>query len=132
MSRTFNLEDVLSVTTGILMGQIGGVYEVCDFVTGESNFTHQLGRASKDIAPFIFWQHPKLQEIDLEKMGVSAETVPAILTELKAKYGETFEIKSLSEMGVEYKGQDPMEELASMVDPSKIIVLNIGEDPEKP
>jgi hypothetical protein len=130
MPRNFNLEDVLSVTTGILMGSIGGVYEVCDFVTGESNFTHQLVRASQDIKPFIFYQHPKLQDIHLEEMGVL--TVPAILADLKAKYGETFELKSLSEMGVEYKGQDPMEELVSMVDPSKTIVVNLGENPENP
>jgi hypothetical protein len=130
MPRNFNLEDVLSVTTGILMGPVGGVYKVCDFVTGESNFTHQLGRASQDIKPFIFYQHPELQDIHLEEMGVS--TVPAVLADLKSKYGETLELKSLSEMGVEYKGQDPMEELGSMVDPSKIIVVNLGKNSENP
>ena len=132
MPRTFTLADMLTVTTGKLMSSIDGVYQICDFVTGESNFTHQLGRVANDIKPYILWQHPVLQEIDLENVEINPENHAEVLKGHEEKYGSTFEVKSLSEMGVEYKGQDPMEELASMVDPSKIIVLNIGEDPEKP
>ena len=54
-SRTFDLGDVLSVTTGRLVGagHIGGVYEVLNFLHDAKLFTHQLPNASDEAQPYL-------------------------------------------------------------------------------
>ncbi len=42
MSKKFATRDVLSVSTGRLLGGIGGVYEVISYLVGRSVFTHEL------------------------------------------------------------------------------------------
>lgn len=41
-TKEFPTADVLSTITGMLMGKIQGVYEVLNWMTGESVYTHQM------------------------------------------------------------------------------------------
>ena len=68
MSKDFKTADVLSVTTGLLCGDMGGVYEILDYMTGDDLCTHQLGRASLECAPFMLAQHPQIAGISPEPM----------------------------------------------------------------
>jgi hypothetical protein len=45
--RTFDLGDVLSITTGRLVSQRGmdGIYDVLNFMTGDDLMTHQLPKS---------------------------------------------------------------------------------------
>ncbi|PXW61587.1 hypothetical protein C7450_103104 [Chelatococcus asaccharovorans] len=43
-AKTFLLADVLSCSTGFLMGGIDGVYRVAEFLSGGPVWTHQLVR----------------------------------------------------------------------------------------
>jgi hypothetical protein len=58
----FPTEDILSVATGCLCGTIGGVYEVCNFMTRDNLYTHQLPRASKFLEE---WYRQFGSELDL-------------------------------------------------------------------
>ncbi len=60
-TRTFTLETVLSITTGVLLTDIGNVYDILNYMTGDNLLTHQLPLAA-DICKHAIWkQHPKLR-----------------------------------------------------------------------
>ena len=65
-TKTFHVSDILSVTTGRLVSihHMDGVYDVLNFMTGQSLMTHALPRAKKEIAPVILEQHPALATVD--------------------------------------------------------------------
>lgn len=64
MNKKFPLNQVLSITTGILLGSMSDVYEILDYMTGDNLFTHQLPRAAKACGPAILEQHPVLKNVD--------------------------------------------------------------------
>lgn len=52
MKREFHLGTILSITTTRLLAPngISDVYDICDFMTQDSNYTHQLPRVSRECA----------------------------------------------------------------------------------
>lgn len=123
--RDFDLGDVLSVTTGRLVSprHITGVYDILGYMTGERLMTHQLPRASDQVKPEILRQHPDLEDVDVPNDLDSEEKVLTWLDNVKIDYGFTRSLVPL----VGHVGQDPIEELADMVGPERIIVY-----PENP
>lgn len=119
MRKTFKLEEVLSAIYGILLCDIGKVYEVLDFVTGDSLFTHQLPRAGKQCQPLIEKQHPFLKEIDLT--GINPENWNERLVAIKAKYPNEIELIPVNE----WQHVDRVKEAIEMMggDESKVIVI---------
>ena len=65
MKQTFSTCALLTVTTGTLLVPVKDLYEILNFMTGTSLFTHQLPRASDWAGPLLLAQHPHLAEIDL-------------------------------------------------------------------
>lgn len=61
-TKKFPLAHILSITTGRLMCEIGGVYEILNFITGDNLYTHTLPRASKFASPLILELHPELKD----------------------------------------------------------------------
>lgn len=120
-SRDFHLGDILSITTGRLVSltHIGGVYEILNFMTGDSLFTHQLGRASNECRPHLLKQHPQLAEI--AEPDLTPETFRAWLDEQIARFGETLPVEPLPQHAHEFI--DPISELAETIHPARIIVL---------
>src|SRR5579871_5263795 len=55
-TRKFHLSDVLTVTTGLVLSNrhMEGVYDILNYMTGESLFTHQLPRAMVACRPSLF------------------------------------------------------------------------------
>lgn len=58
-------EDVLQVATGYILkeGGIDGVHRVCDAMSGNSNFTHQLPEVSRQCTEVLRERFPVLNNI---------------------------------------------------------------------
>lgn len=113
--------DVLSVVTGRLMGDIGGVYEVLNWMTSESLFTHQLPRVGREATPAILAAHPLLQHAINEAEQVTTENWEEWRDTWVYRYGAMLAIPKLS--AAQHERIDAMSELVEKVHPSKIIVV---------
>jgi hypothetical protein len=128
VSKTFELGDVLSITTGALVSRrhIDGVYDILGYMTGESLFTHQLPRASDECRPFLLAQHPDLAEIVTPDFGGSKDAVYAWLGRMEAEYGATREVEPLAPE--DHTRIDPISELGLMgFGPERIIPIEIHD-----
>ena len=118
--KNFDLGDVPSVTTGILVStrHIEGVYDILNFMTGESLFTHQLPAACRECEPVILAQHPALAEIEVPELG--PDTAMPWLDQMKAVFGDTLPVTPLDRAAGKYS--DPIGDLAAMTDAPIIVV----------
>ena len=111
-TKKFQIGDVLSITTGALVSHdhMGGIYNILDWMTGETLFTHQLPRAMDAAQPALKKAFPALAEIEFPKYLVNGEK-DAIFTWVDTQaelYGEWWEVPRLGE-GV-YVPMDPISE----------------------
>lgn len=127
------LGDVLSVTHDRLVSRdhIGGVYRVCDFMTGVANFTHQLPRVSEQVAPAILAQHPWLSTItvpDWDMDGLSKDEAKAVvygwLDGVEAEHGATVRLMPLTD----YDAPDAIEEACDIVGAENVYVFDPGAE----
>lgn len=125
-SRSFHLGDILSVATGCLVSprHIDGVYDLCNFMTGDNLFTHQLPRAANECGPEIFRQHPDLKNITVPSFDGEAE-VWAWLAAVTAEYGEHRDIAPLAEG--DHTRINPLDELALMRPGVDVIAVVLPE-----
>jgi hypothetical protein len=127
--REFDLGDVLSVTTGVLLcpvtgsrrHPIDGVYDILNYMTGESLYTHQLPRVCKEAGPIILARHPQLAAVEIPEFK-SPDDVPAFVARLREQHGAMFAIPQMNTD--QHERIDPLSELAEKVDPSKIIIVS--------
>jgi hypothetical protein len=122
--KDFDLGDVLSITTGRLVSRrhIDGVYDILNYMTGDSLFTHQLPRAQDECRPWLLRQHPDLAEVDAD--GVNAETWRGWLDAQVARYGATRPVAPIP--ADDHARRDPIQEAIEMVGPERVIAI----DPE--
>lgn len=138
-SKSFPLRVVLTVTTGRLLtaprgphdNGIGDVYEILNWITNDDLFTHQLPRAGRAAQPWLLECFPELAPVNRllpmldtllhsERDPVARwlvlvrETVP----ELKDEY-------DIAPMPEGWTHIDPMIEAETMVDPGKIIKVEV-------
>lgn len=118
-TKEFATADVLSTITGRLIGNIGGVYEVLNWMTGESVFTHQLPRVGREATPVIIAAHPQLQQAVDEAEQVSQENWKQWRQTWEDRYGPTISVPKFT--AATHEHIDPMSELAEKVHPDKII-----------
>jgi hypothetical protein len=122
-TKEFATVDVLSTITGRLMGDIGGVYEVLNWMTGESVFTHQLPRIGREATPVVVAAHPTLQQAVDEAEQVNQENYKEWRQRWEDRYGPTI---AVPKFGADtHESIDPMSELAEKVHPDKIITINV-------
>lgn len=121
MHKEFHIGDVLSVTTGILVSPrlIAGVYDVLNYMTGESVYTHQIPRISQEAGPVLIRQHPWLAEIDLS--DVIPDSWRERLDTIIAEHGEMITVEPMTDN--EHERIDPLSELAEKVHPDKIVIV---------
>lgn len=127
-TRTFHLGDLLSVTTGRLVSPdaVGGIYAVCDFVTGQAHFTHQLPRAMDVVGPVLVEQLPFLADIEAPEFGGEAE----VWTWLAAQVDRHGERHTVTQMPFgAYVGREPMAELEEMVGKDRVVPVVVPHDP---
>lgn len=101
------------------MGEMGGVYQVLDWMTGESLFTHQLPRVSREATPVVLELHPELQEAITEAEQITTENFSEWRTTWETRYGMTISVPKMT-IG-EHERIDALSELAEKVHPDRII-----------
>ena len=145
--KTFHISDVLSVTTGRLVSSrhMGGIYDILNFLTGDSLFTHQLPRALRECAPWLRSQFPSIMEdspiivkllpvldakitnADKRKDAIQAaceQWVKMVQTEANLP-----EMLPVYEMGAEMHTHiDPIEEAKAMVGDKRVILFPTPHD----
>lgn len=123
----YHLGDLLSITTSRLVSPDGmdGVYRICDGVTGQQHFTHQLPRAARTIDPYLREQLPWLNEIEAPEFDGPNEVSPW-LAGMVERYGEFHEVPPMP-FGA-YVGREPLAELEETVGPERVIPVVV--DPE--
>ena len=95
MSKTFSLGAILTITTGkLLVPDIGPVYKILGYMTGDTLFTHQLPRAGRFCAEPILEQHPQLREVTGD--DITTENWTQKVADLKVKYGKVLPIEPLA------------------------------------
>lgn len=143
--RLFHISDVLSVTTGLLVGSrhIDGVYEILNFLTGDSVYTHQIPRVMKECDPWLRAQFPRLfpddslmaelmaglgRSLAAIRDGNSAERTLAVATwvdVVRQAFGMP-ELVPVYEMGADIHTHiDPVEEARAMVGDENVVVVNL-------
>jgi len=97
-TRTFHIGTILAITTGKLVSPDGmdGIYGICDWMTGDTLYTHQLIRAADECAPSLREQFPDLAGITVPESVTSKEALLDWLTELAARHGTTREVAPLA------------------------------------
>lgn len=123
MSKDFELGDVLSITTGRLLSRrrMDGVYEILNYMTDDNLFTHQLPRAGDECKPVLLAHYPQLAEIEVPEFE-NQDAMWRWLDEQETKYGKNLPVEPVAEGDHEFI--HPIEELADMVGPERIIVAD--------
>lgn len=123
-TKDFHLGDILSITTGRLVSlrHMSGVYDILNWMTGESLYTHQLPRVVREAEPVLLAALPQLAAVEVPDFPVP-ERVATWLAEQVALYGETLPVPKLT--ADQHESIDPMSELAERVHPDKIIAIKL-------
>jgi hypothetical protein len=126
-ARAFHLGDVLTITTGALVSprHIDGVYDILNWMTGDSLFTHQLPRAMDECQGPLLAQHPDLAAITLPDFGDGKAAVYAWLAGQVAVYGETRAVAPLDP--ADHTRMDPITELRKMAPHAEIITVEVPD-----
>lgn len=123
--KSFPTADVLSTITGVLVSEIGGVYQVCNWMTGEDVYTHQLPRICREAQPVLIAAHPALAAACQEADQVNPENFREWRDRWIERYGPTLDVPKFT--ADDHERIDPFSELVEKVPPDRIIV--IGKDP---
>lgn len=129
-TRDFHIGDILSVTTGKLVSlrHVDGIYDLLNWMTGESVFTHQIPRISREARPVIIAFHPQLQQASDEANEVNGDNWRSWLDTWIARYGETLPIPKMTI--AEHERIDAISELGEYFHPDNIIVVPTPATPE--
>lgn len=135
-TRSFPLDEILSITTGCLVADrdMRAVCDVLNFMTGDDLFTHQLPRAADWARPLIFAQHPRLVDVpeptDLNVGGdkvATQERIATWLVPLRERLGHSLLLTSQEDR---WAHRDPIEELNLMRGPLETVL--VGDHDESP
>lgn len=120
-TKAFATADVLGTITGRLLGEIGGIYQVLNWMTGESVYTHQLPRIGREARPVILAMHPQLQQAMDEREQISPENWREWLQTWEDRYGPTIAVPKFN--ADTHERIDPLSELAEKVPPDRIVTV---------
>lgn len=122
LMKKFHVADVLTVTTGCMVSPRGieAVYDILNFMTGDSLFTHQLVRACNVATPVLLARFPQLAKVKKPvfdfsgKLGGDLAMQEQIVSAWVQEQGldMEFEIEPLAPG--EYVSMDPAAEMVQM------------------
>lgn len=145
--KVFHICDVLSITTGRLVSSrhMDGVYDILNFLTGESIFTHQIPRVMRECEPWMQAQFPQLspgnplmvgllQGLEETLSHVEGDKAPAI-----ARWVEAVRVAvgvpehlPVYELGTDMHTHiDPIEEAKAMVGDERVIAVQLPDDADR-
>ncbi|MBE5453474.1 hypothetical protein E3G52_000338 [Mycobacteroides abscessus] len=120
-TRMFGLGAIVTVITGrMLAADIGDIYKLLNFMTGDNLFTHQLPRASAECTPILLEQHPQLADIAVPDLP-DADAYMAYLAGLEDTYGAELPVTQLPADA--HTHINPLVELANMMPGKPIITV---------
>jgi hypothetical protein len=135
-SRRFHLSDILSITHDRLFStrHMDGVYDICNFLTNDKLFTHQLPRVHDECKSHLLALYPQLNELpllsdsDVEELKASGgkEWWQPWLDAQIARFGEHLEVAPIT-LGI-HQYTDPIAEAIEMVGKDKVIVVRPEEE----
>jgi len=121
MKREFFTLTVLSISHDKLLTDIGNVYTILNWMLDENLYTHQLPRASRFCRPFLRAQLSQLEEWDIYDPQVNPENVREFQDKARKMFGAKLMVEKPPQSV--WTEKNPLDELAEMVDPEKIIVV---------
>lgn len=131
-SRSFHLGDILTVATGSLVSprHMDAVYDLCNFMTGDNLYTHQLPRAAQECQAEIYRQHPDLRDVVVPDFSTVPRdrvdrAVSDWLAEQVARFGEYRDVVPLA--AGDHTRIDPLAELAMRFPKKPVIVVTPHE-----
>lgn len=131
MSKAFHLGAILSITHDRLVAPrlMDDIYEICNFLTNDNLYTHQLPRVHDECKAWLLHLHPQLNEIqpvrDADLAILGHQWWKPWLAKQVAVYGEYLDVEPIPEGIHEYR--DPIAEACEMVGRERVIVV----DPSK-
>lgn len=124
----FPVNVVLTIAHNKLLCDIGDVYRVCNFLTGDNLFTHQLPRAHHILQPWVLEQLPQLR--DWDESSITSENYRTHIEVAKIKFGESLPLTPLPRERWTYI--DPIEEAKAMVGDDKVIAIDQNDLEPRP
>ena len=120
----FATADVLGTSTGHLLGDIGGIYKVISFMIGRDAYTHDLAFYGRQASAAIKTALPDLP-VEADAEHVTGENYRQCLADWVKQFGKEIDLPdSLRDCLADDK--NAMQTLTEMVDPKKIVALEIG------
>ena len=117
----FTTDAVLGTSTGRLLGDIGGIYQVISFLIGRAAYTHDLAFYGKRASAALKLAIPDLP-VEADAAHVTKENFLECLAAWERQFGKEIDLpESLRECLADGKG--PVETLSQMVDPAKIVIV---------
>ena len=112
--RRFDLGIIISVISGRVFTEIENMYDILDYLTGDSIYTHQIPRVMDQVRPYILSIYPGLEGIGSDAIVTCKEEALAYIDEKKKIFGDSLPLKPITkESG--YSHVDPLEELSEMI-----------------
>jgi len=97
-SKQFDLGAILNITTSRLFTNMDDVYEVLNYLTGDSLFTHQLPRVMETAKPYVLSLYPQLEGVGVDVVINSFEEAKAFIDEQKKIYGDKLPLTPMSKI----------------------------------
>lgn len=112
--KEFNLGAILNITTNRLFTNLEDVYEVLNYLTGDSVYTHQIPRVMPIAKAYILSLYPELTGVGDTVEINSFDDAKAFISEQKKVFGNKL---PLSPMGKTdgYSHVDPIEEAVDII-----------------
>lgn len=127
-TRLFSLGQILSITTDIFCTpNFGDVYEILNYMTGDSAYTHQLKRFADECRPYLLEQHPFLSEITAEM--VEGSDCLNKVKQLEITYGALHAVRPIHQE--DHEKINPLTELKATFPDVKIIEFNLNDTGDK-
>ena len=124
IQKEFDLGAILNITTKRLFTSMEDVYEVLNYLTGDSIYTHQLSRVMPIAKAYVLSLHPELTGVGDTVEINSFDDAKAFIKEQKKVFGNKL---PLSPMGKTdgYSYVDPIEEAIDMTSEktNKIVLI---------
>lgn len=123
-TKNFPIDAVMSTVTGILVCEdgIGCVYEVLNWMTGESVMTHQIPRISREAQPVLLAMYPEMQAAIDEAEQVNGQNWREWLVTWTGRYGASIAVPVMNI--AEHERIDPISELAEHAHPNRILTVD--------
>jgi hypothetical protein len=124
-TKAFPTLDVLSAITGVIvtLRKIEPVYEVLNWMTGESLFTHQLPRVGEEARAVMLEFQPVLAEAIKEAELVTPDNWQERARTWLKRYGAKLMVPRMT--ADQHKSVDPLTELQEMAGDKPVIAVTI-------